>query len=57
MDEVIYIYMEYTDGTRIMKGLFGKEHIVLNTNKLDLKARICPNCGKVELYVDKIHNQ
>ncbi len=22
----------------------------------ELKARVCPNCGKVELYIDKINN-
>ena len=46
------IYLTYVNGTRTAKSLFGqeKEKETYTTNRV--RARVCPKCGKVELYVD-----
>lgn len=48
MDERIYI--EYYDEKYGEKRLFSNEKISIRR----VKGRVCPNCGKVELYVDLI---
>lgn len=47
------IYLTYTDGKQISKGLFGKEKEKDNYKMKKVKARFCPTCGKVELFIDK----
>lgn len=41
------IYLDYTDEENGTKMLFSKQKI----SKKQIKARVCPKCGKVELYV------
>lgn len=46
------IYLSYISGTTTSKNIFGKEREKeINVTKR-VKARVCPNCGKVELFVD-----
>ena len=42
------IYLDYKDDENGFKMPFSSKKISINR----VKARICPNCGKVELYVD-----
>lgn len=42
------IYLDYNDEENGFKVLFSNKKI----SKRRVKARLCPNCGKVELYVD-----
>ena len=42
------IFLDYDDEEHGSKVLFGNKKI----SKKRLKARVCPSCGKVELYVD-----
>ena len=42
------IYLDYNDEINGTKMLFSDKKI----SKKRLKARVCPNCGKVEMYVD-----
>lgn len=42
------IFLDYEDEKNGYKELFGDNKI----SKKRLKARVCPNCGKVEMYVD-----
>ena len=42
------IYLTYGDEQNGTKPLFGSNKI--STKRV--KARVCPNCGKVELYID-----
>ena len=42
------IFLDYNDEINGSKVLFGNKKI----SKRRLKARVCPNCGNVELYVD-----
>lgn len=47
------LFLDYNDEINGSKGLF-------NNNKISIKriqARVCPNCGKVELYVDLTNNK
>lgn len=50
-DEQIYVdYKDEVNGTKML----------LSNDKLSIKrvkARVCPNCGKVELYVDLKGNE
>lgn len=46
------IYIDYTHGEKPVKSLFGAGNRVIKR----VKARICPKCGKVELYVDLENN-
>lgn len=46
------IYLSYVNGTTTSKNIFGKEKQKENYFTKRVKARVCPNCGKVELYVD-----
>ena len=40
-----------------MKGLFGKIKKKVVHYAFELKARVCPNCGNVELYVNLDENE
>lgn len=42
------VFLDYDDEINGSKVLFGNKKISIRR----LKARVCPNCGKVELYVD-----
>ena len=42
------IYLDYEDEEHGTKLLLSKKKI----SKKQIKARVCPKCGKVELYVD-----
>lgn len=42
------IFLDYDDELHGIKPLFGNKKI----SKKRIKARVCPQCGKVELYVD-----
>ena len=44
------IYIEYYDEKHGEKRLFSDEKVSIRR----VKGRVCPNCGKVELYVDLI---
>ena len=46
------IYLSYVNGTTISKNIFGKEREKENNVTKRVKARVCPNCGKVELFVE-----
>ena len=46
------LYVSYTDGTKLVKGIFGGEKEKDNFVTKRVKARVCPKCGKVELFVD-----
>ena len=46
------IYVDYADEINGTKMLFSNDKISVRR----LKARVCPKCGKVELYVDLIEN-
>ena len=37
------------------KSIFGKEMEIENYINEQVKARVCPKCGKVELYIDSKH--
>ena len=47
------IYLDYEDEENGTKMLFSNKKI----SKRRVKARICPNCGKVELYIDLKENK
>ena len=47
------IYVDYDDDENGFKPLLGNQKI----SKKRIKARVCPKCGKVELYVDLVNNQ
>lgn len=42
------VFLDYDDEINGSKVLFSNKKI----SKKRIKARVCPNCGKVELYVD-----
>ena len=46
------IYLSYVNGTTTAKNIFGKEREKENNVTKRVKARVCPNCGKVELFVE-----
>ena len=46
------IFVSFTNGKKEVKGIFGKVKEQENYCRNELKARVCPKCGKVELYVD-----
>lgn len=46
------LYISYVDGKVELKGLFGKVRTEDNYCEYSIKARVCPKCGKVELYID-----
>ncbi len=46
------IYLTYVNGKTVSKGLFGKEKERDNNTTKRVKARVCSNCGKIELFVD-----
>ncbi len=50
-DEQIYVdYKDEVNGTKML--LSNEKHSIKR-----VKARVCPNCGKVELYVDLQGNE
>ena len=51
------IYVSYVDGKKEVKGLFGKIKQEENCFEFELMARVCPKCGKVELYIDLDKNE
>lgn len=57
VDGTSTIYVSYIDGVKQVKGLFGKVKEEENHCAFELKARVCPKCGKVELYVDLNQNE
>ena len=46
------IYLSFAYGTHTSKNIFGKEKERANQYTKRVKARLCPQCGKIELYVD-----
>ena len=46
------IYLSYIDGAAASKDLVEKENGQGNYFTKRVKARVCPKCGEVELYVD-----
>ncbi len=46
------IFVTYVTGSHFGKDLFGREREVEDMATKRVKARVCPQCGKVELYVD-----
>ncbi len=46
------IYVDYTQGENAVKSFFGAGNRTIKR----VKARVCPKCGKVELYVDLENN-
>ena len=46
------IEIEYVDEIIEKQKLFGGTKEVENKSTTSLKARLCPKCGKVELYID-----
>ena len=42
------IYLDYADDENGSKMLFSNKKV----SRKKVKARVCPKCGKVELYVD-----
>ena len=51
LEEARRIELEYVSGTS-KTTIFGKTKEYEEKNSSDLKARLCPKCGKVELYID-----
>ena len=47
------LFLTYDDEEHGTKPLFGNKKI--STRRVE--ARVCPNCGKVELYVDLNENE
>lgn len=45
------IYLTTYDRTETTKTIFGLESPKMETSRV--KARVCPKCGKVELYIVK----
>ena len=46
------LYISFSEKSKEVKGLFGKVKKVKVCEEKELKVKICPKCGKVELYVD-----
>ena len=44
--------ISYINGTKEVKGIFGNIKEKKNYCESKLNAAVCPNCGKVELYID-----
>lgn len=51
------IYLSYVNGKEIVRNVFGKEKEKDNDITERVKARVCPNCGKVELFINVDGNQ
>jgi len=47
------VFLDYNDEINGSKVLFSNKKI----SKKRIQARVCPNCGKVELYVDLANNK
>lgn len=52
IDSQTVLYVNFSKGKEEVKGLFGKTKIVENYDRKEIKAKLCPECGKIELYVD-----
>ncbi len=52
LKEARRIELEYVSGTSEKTTIFGNTKEYEEKNTSDLKARLCPECGKVELYID-----
>lgn len=46
------IFISFLNGKMEVKNLFGNIKVKKIQCNKELKARICPTCGKVELYID-----
>lgn len=46
------LYVSFVNGKTMTKNIFGKENEEDNLCENELKARVCPKCGKVELYIE-----
>lgn len=46
------IFLSYVNGSTKVTTMFGKEKEKVNDFTKRVKARVCPKCGKVELYID-----
>lgn len=46
------IYLSFVNGTIKRKSLFGKEKVQENETTERVNARVCPSCGKIELFVN-----
>lgn len=45
------IYLSYVNGTEKVTNMFGKEKEKNNYVTKRVNVRVCPNCGKMELFV------
>ena len=46
------IFLTFVDGTEKVKNIFGNEKEKDTYVTKRVRARVCPNCGKVELFID-----
>ena len=46
--------VSFVNGSSEVKTLFGKTKERPNYYESEVKVRICPKCGKIELYIDLI---
>ena len=46
------IYISYDAGKIVTKNIFGKEQERQQYESKQVKPRLCPKCGKVELFID-----
>lgn len=46
------IYLTYLSNTTMSKNIFGQDKERKNYLTERVKSRVCPICGKVELYID-----
>ncbi len=51
-DDSSNIFISFLNGKREVKNFFGNIKVKKIQCNKELKARICPTCGKVELYID-----
>lgn len=47
------MFVEFFNNEHEVKGLFGKTKMKKDFHSFGISARVCPNCGKVELYINK----
>lgn len=51
-DDLSGIFISFVNGKKEVTNLFGKTKRKEIYCKNELKARICPSCGKVEMYIN-----